>query len=180
MIAAVHGICIANSLPKTIIPTPTRIVYLLEPAPQTFSKVSKINQSLSRLIKNSRNKTIRESSKENIVANDLGLQRPLQGKEIRLRSVSSRAYPSCQVWHCKGECRQWISWDPIKILAWNPQAGKQAKSGSQNRSKAKTLHTIPSHRAQADSATWFYIFSGHVRAHTYVYILSGEKKKRNS
>lgn len=51
------------------------------------------NQSLSRLIKNSHNKTIRESSKENIVMNVLGPQSPLKRKkklppECIIRSLS--------------------------------------------------------------------------------------------
>ena len=59
----------------------------------------------------------------------------------------------------------------------NPEKGPKTEVNP-GRSEVKALQTTPSYRAQADSATSFYIFIGHMReAQKRVYILSDEKKK---
>ena len=48
-----------------------------------------------------------------------------------------------------------------------------------NGSKAKVFHTTPSYRAQADSATSFYIFRGHVRSSDIgVYFCPVKRRKK--
>ena len=60
----------------------------------------------------------------------------------------------------------------------NPEKGPKTEVNP-GRSEVKALQTTPSYRAQADSATSFYIFIGHMReAQKRVYILSDEKKKK--
>ena len=143
MIATVHWNIYCHYRSQRPSKMPTQIMYPPEPACTSDIFQSKPKSVATQAHKKLTKQDDKSHQKENNVANDLGQQRPLQRKEICLRSVSSRAYPSCQVWHCIRECRQRISWDPIKILAWNPQAGKQAKSRSQNRSKAKNASHNP-------------------------------------
>ena len=127
--------------------------------------------------KNSHNKMIRESSKESIITNDLGPQSPLQWEKnasgvYHQELIRPARYGIAKENAANGYPRQRISWDPLGILAWNPQSGTWAISGSQNISKAKMVYTIPGYRAQADSATSFYILRGHVRSpHACVYFV---------
>ena len=152
------------------------IMYLPKPATQIISAASR-NQSLSKPL---RNQTIRESSTESIVTNDLGPHVPYcSGGESRPPECINKNLSILP-----GMALQ-TRMPPRDILEsyQNPsvesQSGMWAKSGSHTGSKAKAHHTAPSYHAQAGSATSFYIFTGRVGKSDECIFFSPAKKNEN-